>query len=142
MASTKVTTSDPELAITPETLAAIAKAVAGATLAATQREVTPPPTNAIGYLRADVPAFKYKKVFFCNAEQELDRLTPDEARLFNEIGAPGSYGPDKTWDVRIANDQLHVSIRDIKKLSVRMELPRSLKEILQVIVDEQKAVAA
>jgi hypothetical protein len=141
MASTKAVTTDTELAITPETLAAIAKAVAGATLAATTREVTPPAVNSLGFTRSDVPAFKYKHVYFCGAKEDTDRLTPTEVRLYNAITVPGAYGPDKTWDVRIANDELHVSIRDIKKITVRMELPRSLKEILQTIVDEQQVAA-
>lgn len=144
MATTKtaVTTDTTELTISPEALAAMAKAISETTLAATPRENNPPAVNACGFLRSSVPALRYKEVFYCGAPQTTEWLTPDEAKLYNQITTPGMYGPDKTWEVRIKDDKLHVLIHGVNKREVRMELPRSLVAILRIIVDEQNAVAA
>jgi hypothetical protein len=144
MAQTKNVASDAtELTISPEALAALGKAMSEATLTATRRENDrPTPTNALGYPSTDVPALKYKEVFYCGAPQKTDWLTPTEARLYNAITTPGFYGPDKTWEVRLSNDRLHVLIHGVHKREVRLDLPRSLVAILQTIVDEQNAVAA
>lgn len=144
MAQTKAAAPDAtELTISPDALAAMAKAMSAATLAATRRENdSPTPTNALGFPATDVPALKYREVLFCGAPQKAEWLTPDEVRLYNAITTPGTYGPDKTWEVRLKKDSLHVVIPGINKRETRLDLPRSLKEILRTIVDEQNAVAA
>jgi hypothetical protein len=141
MAQTKSVASDAtELTISPDALAAMAKAMSEATLSATRRENDrPTPTNALGFPSSDVPALTYKEVFFCGAPQKTDWLTPAEVRLYNAITTPGVYGPDKTWEVRLKNDTLHVLIHGINRREVRMDTPRSLTEILRTIVDEQNA---
>lgn len=143
MAQTKATATDTtELTISPEALAAMAKALSEATLSATRRENdNPEPMNALGFPVKQVPELTYAKVYFCGAEQRSSHLTPTEAKLFNQISVPGMYGPDKTWEVRIANGVLHVIIHGINKREVRQELPRSLAEILRTIVDEQPVAA-
>jgi hypothetical protein len=144
MAQTKNVASDAtELTISPEALAAMAKAMSEATLAATRRENdSPTPMNAIGYAVTDVPALKYREVLYCGTPQTVQWLKPEEASLYNAITTPGFYGPDKTWEVRIKNNSLHVIIPGIHKRETRLDLPRSLTEILRTIVDEQNAVAA
>jgi hypothetical protein len=144
MAQTKaVTTDTTEMTISPEALAAMAKAMSEATLAVTRREVdSPPPVNALGFPTKDVPALKYSEVFYCGAPQTTQWLTPAEVRLFNAITTPGTYGPDKTWEVRLKDNKLHVLIHGINKREVRLEMPRKLTDVLQTIVDEQNAVAA
>jgi hypothetical protein len=82
---------------------------------------------------------------YCGAPQDVNRLLPDEVRLFNAITVPGFYGPDKNWEVRIdtrGTSTLDIRIHGIHKREVRAEMPRSLVAILQTIVDEQNAVAA
>jgi hypothetical protein len=143
--SKAVATDTTELTISPEALAAMAKAMSEATLAATRRENDhPTPMNAIGIPMAKMPALTYKEVLYCGAPQKVDRLLPDEVRLFNEITAPGFYGPDKTWEVRVdtRTNILDIRIHGIHKREVRAEMPRSLVAILQTIVDEQNAVPA
>jgi hypothetical protein len=144
MAQTPKTTVSTEMNVTAEQLAAaIATATFEAAQRATKREIDDPtPVNAIGVPRSKMPALKYKEALFCGAPQDVNRATADEVRLFNEITVPGFYGPDKSWEVRIKDEKLHVVIHGINRREVRMELPRSLKEILQTIVDEQNAVAA
>jgi len=143
MASTKTASDSQELNISADALAAVAKAVANAAIASTQRENDRPTLmNACGFPRADVPALVHKEVFFCGAPQKEDWLTPDEVTLYNAITVPGTYGPDKTWEVRLKDGRLHVLIHGINKREVRQELPRSLKAILSIIVEEQSAVAA
>jgi hypothetical protein len=136
MAQTNAAARDAaELTIKPEALAAMAKAMSEATLAATRRENnSPTPTNALGFVATDVPALKYKEVFFCGAPQKTDWLTPAEVRLYNAITTPGLYGPDKTWEVRLKNDILHVLIHGINRREVRLDTPRALTEILGTIV--------
>ena len=130
--------------LSPEALAAFAKATVEATAALNpKREIeNPPPAFWNGFGLPDFPKFKYEKVFFCGARQEPKNARREEIQLFNKITRPGLYGPDKTWEVRIANNELQVNIQRINKKEVRMELPRSLVDILQIIVDEQNAVAA
>ncbi len=145
MAQTKTTAAADanEVTISPEALAAIGRAVSEATLASTRRENDrPTPMNAIGYKADTVPALKYKEVFYCGAPQKAEWLKPEEARLYNAITTPGFYGPDKTWEVRLKDDRLHVLIHGVNKREVRMDLPRSLEDILKTIVSEQNAVAA
>lgn len=131
-----------ELTISPDALAAMAKAMSEATLNSTRRENDrPTPMNAIGYPADSVPALKYAEVYYCGAPQRVEWLKPAEARLFNQITVPGFYGPDKTWEVRIDRNKLHVLIHGVNKREIRMELPRSLETILQTIVDEQPVAA-
>jgi hypothetical protein len=145
MAKPQTATDTTELTISPDALAAMAKAMSEATQAATRREnPNPPPLTACGFPASAVPALVYKEVYFCGAPQKQEWLTPDEATLFNQIAVPGTYGPDKTWEVRIDKDRstLHVLIHGVNRRETRLELPRSLKDILRIIVDEQSAVAA
>jgi hypothetical protein len=144
MAKTATTADATELTISPEALAAMAKAMSEATLTATRREnPNPPAYNAIGFPAKDVPALAYKDVLFCGAPQRPEFLKPEEIRLYNAITVPGTYGPDKTWEVRIKDkESLHVVIHGVNKRETRLELPRSLEEILRTIVNEQNAVAA
>ena len=142
MAAPKTTEPTELSTITPEALAAMAKAMTEAALTTTRRENdSPPPMNAIGFPAASVPALTYKEVFFCGAPQLTSHLTPAEVKLYNQITVPGLYGPDKTWEVRIANERLHVLIHGVNKREVRQDLPRSLAEILRTIVDEQPVAA-
>lgn len=143
MAKTTTTTDQTELTISPEALAAMAKAMSEATLTATRKENTPPPVSACGIPMSEMPEFVYKEVFFCGAKQLREWLLPDEIKLYNQITTAGMYGPDKTWEVRIKDkDSLHVVIHGVNKRETRLELPRSLKDILRIIVEEQNAVAA
>ncbi len=145
MAKSTTTTDQTELTISPEALAAMAKAMSDATLTATRREnPNPPPLTACGFPADAVPALIYKDVYFCGAPQKSEWLTPDEAKLYNQITVPGTYGPDKNWEVRIDKDRstLHVLIHGVNRREVRLDLPRSLKDILRTIVDEQNAAVA
>jgi hypothetical protein len=145
MAQTKAVTPDStELTISPEALAAMAKAMSDATLAATRRENDrPEPMNAIGIPLAKMPAMKYAEVLYCGAPQKVERLLPEEVRLFNAITVPGFYGPDKTWEVLIDTraNRLDIRIHGVHKRDVRMDLPRSVVAILQIIADEQLVAA-
>jgi hypothetical protein len=143
MAQTKAVTTDTPISITADALAAIAKAVSTSTIAATQREnPNTPATNALGYLRSELPSLTRKDVLFNGSPQNEDFLKPEEIRAYNAITVPGHYGPDKTWEVQIKGERLHLIIHGLNKKDVRNELPRSLVEILRIIADEQNAVAA
>lgn len=145
MATTKtasVETTEPTLTITPEVLAAIAKATAEGASRATRREIdNPPPAWWNGFGLPDFPKLTYTKVFFCGADQKPEKATAEEIRLFNQIIVPGFYGPDKTWEVKIKDNVLDIRIQGIHKKETRLDLPRSLAGILQVIVDEQPKAA-
>lgn len=140
----KTTTDQTELTISPEALAAMAKALSEATDARNLREnARPLETNALGVPSKDLPSLRFKQVFFCGAPQTTQWLLPEEARLFNAITTPGLYGPDKTWEVETKGDDLlHVKIHGINRRETRLDLPRKLTDILRIIVDEQSAVAA
>lgn len=144
MAKPTTTTDQTELTISADALAAMAKAMSEATLTATRREnPNPIAYNAIGYKLEDMPTLTYKEVLFCGTPQRVEWLKPEEVRLFNQITVAGMYGPDKTWEVRVKDkDSLHVVIHGVNKRETRLDLPRSLTEILRTIVDEQSAVAA
>lgn len=144
MAKTSTTTDQTELTISPDALAAMAKAMSEATLTATRRENNPPPVSYAGIPMSEMPSLTYKEVFFCGAPQIREWLLPEEIRLYNQITTPGLYGPDKTWEVRLEKDksQLHVLIHGVNKRETRLELPRKLTDILRIIVEEQSAVAA
>jgi hypothetical protein len=143
MASKATAIDTTSAALTPEALAAIVRATVEAANASARREdLSPPPSAWNGFGSPDFPKYTYDKVFYCGAEQVDRTQTADEIRLFNQITKPGLYGPDKTWHVTIERNVLHVWIEGINKKEVRLDLPRSLVEILKIIVAEQTAVAA
>ena len=123
-------------------IAAAVKAAIEATAASGKREIAdPPPAWWNGFGLPDFPASKYSKVYFCGAEQKPSKARKEEVALFNQITKSGDYGPDKTWPVKVKDDILDIRITGINKKEIRHELPRSLAEILQIIVDQQNAAA-
>jgi hypothetical protein len=143
MAKTTTTATDTELTMTPESIAAIVQAAVTASAVANKREIdNPPPAWWNGYGLPDFPKPVYAKVYFCGAEQKPEKATKREMELFNAITVSGDYGPDRTWPVKVKDGVLDIRIIGINKREVRSELPRSLVEILQIIVDQQNAAAA
>lgn len=145
MAKTTMATTDTtrELTIAPEALAAIAKATIEAAQATTPREnQNPPPAWWNGFGLPDFPKLRHTKVYFCGAEQKPEKATKGEITLFNAITTPGDYGPDKTWPVKLKDGVLDIRIQGIHRREVRADLPRSLEDILRIIVEQQDAAKA
>ena len=136
-------TTPAAAAISADVIAAIAKAAAIAGVSSTKREIdNPPPAWWNGFDLPDFPKLVHKEVFYCGAPQKPKAATRGEINLFNQIKTPGFYGPDKTWEVKLKDGVLDIRIQGVNKREVRLDLPRSLEAILQIIVDEQNAVAA
>lgn len=146
MAKTATVTEEatPAATISADVIAAIASAAAIAGATSTKREIeNPPPSWWNGFGLPDFPKMAYESVYFCGAKQEDRKLKKSEILGFNAITTPGFYGPDKTWEVKIKDKSvLDIRIQGINKRDVRMDLPRSLDAILQIIIDEQNAAAA
>jgi hypothetical protein len=139
----KTITPDTDVALTTENIAAIVQAAVTASTLASKREIdNPPPAWWNGYGLPDFPKSKHTKVYFCGAEQKPAKSTKAEIALFNQITTSGDYGPDRTWPVKVKDGVLDIRITGINKREVRLDLPRSLAEILQIIVDQQNAAAA
>lgn len=124
---------------------AVASAVVGANAQdrAAQVKKTKPITNYANPNGLAVrPKFVAKEVFFCGVRQKARQVTNSEILLFNQITEAGDYGPDGAWRVRRQRmggpDEYRLFI-DIpcKTLDQRMALPRSLSEILNVIIAQQ-----
>jgi hypothetical protein len=136
-------TTETATTVDPNLVAAISRATLEAVKQVTRPEnADPAPAWWNGYGLPDFPKLTWQTVFFCGAKLRPSDLTKDETALLNQVRVPGTYGPDKTWEVIVRGDgkTLDLRVRGINTIEVRMGMP-SFKEFLRTIVEEQAVVA-